>query len=42
MADAVIELGSEPRVLDVAASMKAGQTAEIDAMKSMQTRLGCG
>lgn len=41
MADAVIELGTDPRVLQVATSMKAGQTAEIDAMKSMQTRLGC-
>ena len=41
MAAAVIELGSEPRVLEVAGSIKAGQTAEIDAMKSMQARLGC-
>jgi len=41
MADAVIELGSVPRVLAVAESMKAGQTAEIDAMTSVQARLGC-
>ena len=41
MAEAVIELGSEPRVLSVAESIRAGQTAEIDAMKSMQQRLGC-
>ena len=41
MADAVIELGSVPRVLAVAESMKAGQTAEIDAMESVQARLGC-
>jgi uncharacterized protein (DUF305 family) len=41
MAAAVIELGSEPRVLEVAGSIEAGQTAEIDAMKSMQNRLGC-
>ncbi|WP_243074087.1 DUF305 domain-containing protein [Microbacterium sp. SS28] len=41
MADAVIELGSVPRVLAVAESMKAGQTAEIDAMESAQARLGC-
>ncbi len=41
MADAVLELGSEPRVRTVAASMKAGQSAEIEAMLSMQTRLGC-
>jgi hypothetical protein len=30
-----------PRVLAVAESMKAGQTAEIDAMTSVQARLGC-
>ena len=36
MAEAVLELGSEPRVLAVAQSIKAGQTAEIDAMESMQ------
>jgi uncharacterized protein (DUF305 family) len=41
MAEAVIELGSEPRVLAVAQSMVEGQTAEIAAMQSMQTRLGC-
>ena len=41
MADAVLELGTEPRVLEVAGSIKEGQTAEIDAMKSMQARLGC-
>lgn len=41
MAEAVIELGSDPRVLQVAGSMKAGQTAEIDAMKDMQARLSC-
>jgi uncharacterized protein (DUF305 family) len=41
MAQAVIELGSDPRVLQVARSMKAGQTAEIDAMKGMQARLSC-
>ncbi|GAA3643369.1 hypothetical protein GCM10022200_29100 [Microbacterium awajiense] len=42
MADAVIELGSEPRVLAVAGSIRAGQTAEIEAMQAMQQRLGCG
>ncbi len=41
MAEAVIELGSEPRVLAVAGSMIAGQTAEIDAMESMRARLAC-
>lgn len=42
MAEAVIELGTEPRVLRVAESMRSGQTAEIDAMESIQRRLGCG
>jgi len=41
MADAVIELGSEPRVIEVAQSIRSGQTAEIDAMTSIQRRLGC-
>ena len=41
MADAIIDLSSEPRVLQVAGAISAGQTAEIDAMKSMQQRLGC-
>ncbi len=41
MAEAVIELGSEPRVLQVASSIEAGQTAEIDAMQSLRARLGC-
>ena len=42
MAEAILEQASEPRVLVVAASIKNGQSAEIDAMKSMQARLGCG
>ncbi|GAB3602765.1 DUF305 domain-containing protein [Microbacterium aureliae] len=42
MAEAVIDLGSEQRVRDVAASIVAGQSAEIDAMQSIQSRLGCG
>lgn len=42
MAEAVIELGTEPRVLSVAESIRAGQTAEIDAMESMAQRLACG
>lgn len=41
MADALIELGSDPRALQVAGSIAAGQTAEIDAMRSIQERLGC-
>lgn len=41
MVDAVLELGSHPRVLQVAASMKASQGPEIDAMRGMQTRIGC-
>lgn len=42
MAEALLELGSDPRALQVAQAMKDGQTAEIDAMESMQARLGCG
>jgi len=41
MADALLELGSDPRALEVAQAMKTGQTAEIDAMRSIQQRLGC-
>ena len=41
MAEAVLELGSEPRTLAVADSMKDAQQFEIDAMTSMQSRLGC-
>lgn len=42
MADALLDLGSDPRALAVAESMKNGQTAEIVAMTSMQQRLQCG
>ena len=41
MAEAIIDLGSQPRVLQVAGTIRAGQTAEIDAMKAMQERLAC-
>ena len=41
MAEALLELGTDPRALEVATAIKNGQTAEIDAMKSIQTRLGC-
>jgi uncharacterized protein (DUF305 family) len=41
MADAALELASQPRVLAVAESIRTGQTAEISAMQSMQQRLGC-
>ncbi|WP_091351913.1 DUF305 domain-containing protein [Microbacterium sp. LKL04] len=41
MADAVLELGSDERVQVVAENMKKGQTFEIEAMTSMQQRLGC-
>ncbi|MCR2763920.1 DUF305 domain-containing protein [Microbacterium sp. zg.B48] len=41
MAEAILQRGSVPRVLTVATSMKNGQTAEIDAMQSIQRRLGC-
>lgn len=41
MVDAVLRLGSEPRVLQVAESMKDVQQFELDAMASAATRLGC-
>jgi len=41
MADAILELGGEPQVLAVAERMKNAQQFEIDAMTSMQQRLGC-
>lgn len=41
MADALLQLGSDPRALQVAENIKTGQTFEIEAMQSMQTRLGC-
>ena len=41
MAEAAAELGSVPRVIAVAQSIAQGQTAEIDAMRSAQARLGC-
>ena len=41
MAEALLELGSDPRALQVAEAIQSGQTAEIDAMKSIQQRLGC-
>ena len=41
MADAVLERGSIARVLQVAETMKTNQTAEIDAMRASQARLGC-
>ena len=41
MAEALLELGTDPRALEVAQAIVDGQTAEIDAMESMQARLGC-
>ncbi|WP_019178795.1 DUF305 domain-containing protein [Microbacterium yannicii] len=41
MAEALQELGTDARALEVAGSIEAGQTAEIDAMRSIQSRLGC-
>ena len=41
MAEALLDLGSDPRALEVATAIKNGQTAEIAAMQSIQTRLGC-
>ncbi|WOQ70191.1 DUF305 domain-containing protein [Microbacterium limosum] len=41
MVDAVLELGSEPRVRHVAQGMKDTQRFEIDAMAAASERLGC-
>ncbi|MFC8681208.1 DUF305 domain-containing protein [Microbacterium ureisolvens] len=41
MAEALLELGTDARALEVAEAIKNGQTAEIDAMRSIQDRLGC-
>jgi uncharacterized protein (DUF305 family) len=41
MAEALLDLGTDPRALEVAQAIKNGQTDEIDAMQSMQARLGC-
>jgi uncharacterized protein (DUF305 family) len=41
MAQAVIELGDEPRVAEVAQAIITGQSAEIDAMRDIQSRLAC-
>ena len=41
MAEAVIELGSDPRVKEVAQAIITGQSAEIDAMRDIQSRLSC-
>ena len=42
MAEAIIELGDEARVAEVAGTIVSGQSAEIDAMRDIQSRLGCG
>ncbi len=42
MVDAIADLGSVPHVLRTAASMKETQQAEIDALRSVSSRLGCG
>ncbi|MDF2666996.1 MAG: uncharacterized protein K0R81_2846, partial [Microbacterium sp.] len=36
-----IELGDEPRVAEVAQAIITGQSAEIDAMRDIQSRLAC-
>ncbi|MDQ1084919.1 MULTISPECIES: DUF305 domain-containing protein [Microbacterium] len=41
MAQAVIELGEDARVEEVAGTIVSGQSAEIDAMRDIQSRLGC-
>lgn len=42
MAEALLSTGTDARALEFAQAIKDGQTAEIDAMESIQARLGCG
>ena len=41
MAEALLDLGSEPRALQVAESIRATQSAEIDLMTSLRAGLAC-
>lgn len=41
MADALVELGTDRRAIEVAATMSETQAFEIDAMESIQARLSC-
>ncbi len=41
MAEALLDLGSEPRALEVAGAVVATQSAEIDLMRSLQSQFGC-
>lgn len=41
MAQAVIELGEDARVKEVAGSIVTGQSAELDAMRDIRSRLAC-
>ncbi|WP_404434094.1 DUF305 domain-containing protein [Microbacterium lacus] len=41
MADALVDLGTDQRAIAVAATMSETQSFEIDAMESIQARLGC-
>ena len=41
MAEALVELGHDPRALQVADGVVATQSAEIDLMRALQLRLGC-
>ncbi len=42
MAQALVDLGSDPRAVQVAGGVIETQSAEIDLMRSIQQRLGCG
>lgn len=41
MAQALVDLGSDPRAVQVAGGIIQTQSAEIDLMRSLQQRLGC-
>ncbi|MFN3950748.1 DUF305 domain-containing protein [Microbacterium sp.] len=42
MAEAIIELGDDARVKEVAGAIVTGQSSELDAMRDIQSRLACG
>lgn len=42
MAEAIIELGDDARVKEVAGAIVTGQSSELDAMRDIRSRLACG
>lgn len=42
MAEAIIELGDDARMKEVAGAIVTGQSSELDAMRDIRSRLACG